>query len=355
MILSIALAFTLGMSSCSGDPDVTYAPSTETISVSQTSLNFSEKGGSTDISVEASHEFVAYSNQNWLSVSPTNSTGKSGNVTIDVAENKTDSTRTGNITITSGGTREIITVTQSAGESIKAPLDGYELAWNDEFDGNALSGDWTFENWPAGQVNNEMQKYVNDADVAQVSDGTLKINLIKDGNEYKSSRLYAHVTTGWKYGYIEARIKLPKGKGTWPAFWMMPVNFNNDWPASGEIDIMEHVGFDENVIHSTIHCTKYNNSGTATETAQRNVSGATSEFHTYGMEWTADYMAFYIDGTKYFTYKNDGTGKDAWPFDAAFYPILNLAYGGQWGGQQGTDDSCLPATMEVDYVRVFQK
>lgn len=199
-----------------------------------------------------------------------------------------------------------------------------------------------------------MQNYVQDDKVAQVGNGTLKINLINDGGTIKSARLYARKNTGWQYGYIEASIKLPKGKGTWPAFWMMPVNFKS-WPGDGEIDIMEEVGYDANVVVSTIHCNKYNNGGTAIESARKSVPTAQSDFHKYAMEWTKDYMTFYVDDEKILTYNNDGSGKDAWPFDAAFYPILNLAWGGAWGGQQGLDESCLPATMEVDYVRVFQK
>lgn len=203
-------------------------------------------------------------------------------------------------------------------------------------------------------VNNELQNYVREDKVAQVSNGTLKINLLDDGGTIKSARLYARESTGWKYGYIEASIKLPKGKGTWPAFWMMPVNWQQ-WPGDGEIDIMESVGYEPDVVVSTIHCTKYNNTGTTIESARRKISNSQTEFHTYGMEWTAEYMTFYVDGEKLLTYRNDGNGKEAWPFDAAFYPILNLAWGGTWGGGQGLDPTCLPATMEVDYVRVFQK
>lgn len=135
---------------------------------------------------------------------------------------------------------------------------------------------------------------------------------------------------------------------------MMPVNFTS-WPGDGEIDIMESVGYDPNVVVSTIHCNKYNNGGTAIESARTSVATAYSEFHKYALEWTADKMVFYVDGKQLLTYNNDGTGKDAWPFDSPFYVILNLAWGGSWGGLQGVDESCLPATMEVDYVRVFQK
>ena len=187
-----------------------------------------------------------------------------------------------------------------------------------------------------------------------VDNGVLSVTARKIGGKIYSGRLYALPAKGWKYGYMEAKMRLPKGKGTWPAFWMMPVDFKS-WPADGEIDIMEHVGFNENVVHSTIHCTKYNNTGTAIESARRMVAGATTGFHIYAMEWTADRMTFLVDGETLLTYRNDGTGRDAWPFDKAFYIIFNLAWGGDWGGQQGVDETALPATMAVDYVRVYQK
>lgn len=236
---------------------------------------------------------------------------------------------------------------------IEAP-EGYSLVWNDEFEGSELSSDWTFEVAGPGFVNNELQSYVKGSDVAEVSNGTLKINLFKDGSDIKSARIYAKRNQGWQYGYFEASIRLPEGKGTWPAFWMMPVNFTT-WPGDGEIDIMESVGYDPNVVVSTIHCNKYNNGGTAIESARRTISNAYTEFHKYALEWTSDKMVFFVDGVKLLTYNNDGTGNDAWPFNAPFYIILNLAWGGSWGGVQGVDESCLPATMEVDYVRVFQK
>ena len=236
---------------------------------------------------------------------------------------------------------------------IEAP-EGYSLVWNDEFEGSELGSDWTFEVAGPGFVNNELQSYVKGSDVAEVSNGTLKINLFKDGSDIKSARIYAKRNQGWQYGYFEASIKLPEGKGTWPAFWMMPVNFTT-WPGDGEIDIMESVGYDPNVVVSTIHCNKYNNGGTAIESARRTISNAYTEFHKYALEWTPERMVFFVDGIKLLTYNNDGTGKDAWPFNAPFYMILNLAWGGDWGGVQGVDESCLPATMEVDYVRVFQK
>ena len=354
MILTSLFAAAISLMACSNETDITYAPQ-QNITITQKSVSMGNNGGSISVEVSSDHEFAAYTNDAWLTVSPTNSTGKTATLTI-TAEPNTGAERTGKVKVWSGGSRDSISVVQSAGqqEDIKCPLSGYELVWNDEFSGSKVGSDWTWEVKPAGWVNNELQNYVQDDKVAQVSNGTLKINLINDGGTIKSARLYARQTTGWQYGYIEASIKLPKGKGTWPAFWMMPVNFKT-WPGDGEIDIMEEVGYDANVVVSTIHCNKYNNGGTAIESARKKVSTAQSEFHKYAMEWTKDYMTFYVDGEKLLTYKNDGTGKDAWPFDAAFYPILNLAWGGVWGGQQGLDESCLPATMEVDYVRVFQK
>ena len=354
MIASTIFAVAMSLSACSNnDTDITYA-SAETITLSTKALTVEKDGGVLSAEVKSSHEFAAYTNDSWLKVSPTNAVGKEATLTITVIEN-TGAERTGKVIVWSGGSRDSILVTQAAGkQNITCPIAGYNLVWNDEFNNNKLGADWTYEVQPAGWVNNELQAYVQEDQVAQVSNGTLKINLLDDNGTIKSARLYARKSTGWKYGYIEASIKLPKGKGTWPAFWMMPVNFTG-WPADGEIDIMEEVGYDPNVVVSTIHCNKYNNGGTAIESARRTVSTAQSDFHVYGMEWTADHMTFYVDGEKLLTYNNDGTGKDAWPFDAAFYPILNLAWGGAWGGLQGVDATCLPATMEVDYVRVFQK
>ncbi|HAT61290.1 MAG TPA: beta-glucanase [Prevotella sp.] len=354
MFLITILAVATGLWSCSSnDTTIGYAPA-ETINVAQSDFHAANVGDTVNTVVISSHEFSAYTNNDWITVSPAYSPGKKDTLTITIAPNKGDA-REGSVIVWSGGSRDSIKISQDAGaEDIKAPLDGYKLVWDDEFSGSSLSSDWTYEVQPAGWVNNELQKYVQDNDVAQVKNGCLNINLMKDGNSIKSARLYAKKATGWTYGYIEARIKLPAGKGTWPAFWMMPVNFKS-WPADGEIDIMEEVGYDPNVVVSTIHCNKYNNTGTATESARETVSTAQSDFHTYGLEWTADYMTFYVDGEKLLTYKNDGSGNDEWPFNKAFYPILNIAWGGTWGGAQGVDESALPAQMQVDYIRVFQK
>lgn len=357
MILSIFFAAAVGLTSCSDERETIYAPDNQQVTLSLTEKNIDAGATTFTVDVATDHEFAAYSTVDWLDVTPKGSVNFNDQLTVTVQENQSYEDRTGQVCVWCGGTRRYVNVNQAGmsrpSTDIEAP-EGYSLVWNDEFDGSELGSDWTFEVAGPGFVNNELQSYVKGNDVAEVSNGTLKINLFKDGNTIKSARIYAKRNQGWKYGYFEASIKLPEGRGTWPAFWMMPVNFKT-WPGDGEIDIMESVGYDPNVVVSTIHCNKYNNGGTAIESARRTISNAYTEFHKYALEWTSDKMVFFVDGIKLLTYNNDGTGKDAWPFNAPFYIILNLAWGGSWGGVQGVDESCLPATMEVDYVRVFQK
>ncbi len=245
---------------------------------------------------------------------------------------------------------------QEGGDSTIQTPDGYELDWNDEFDGITLGTDWVHEVKNAGWVNNEKQNYVDDHDVTVVCDGTLKITCKKENGKIYSGRIYGKKTTGWKYGWVEARIKLPKGKGTWPAFWMMPVNESDGWPTCGEIDIMEEVGYHPNYTSSSIHCYSYNHTKGTQKTAERYTVGAEDDFHVYALEWTENYIQTYVDGIPLLHFDNDGKGnKNTWPFNKEFYVILNLAWGGDWGGAQGVDESALPTTMEVDYVRVYHK
>ena len=363
----LALAMSLCLTSCGGDDDDAPA-SQNTIQLSTATVAVDGAGGSTTVNVTTDHEWGTSVSDTWLTVSPASSVARSATITITAEANPKPQERTATVTLMAGTARATITVRQSAGTyvepTIKCPVEGYELVWNDEFDqGTQLGRDWTHEVQPAGWVNNELQTYVNRMSpsgelVTEVSNGTLKINCFKENGKIYSGRVYAKVNTGWKYGYFEASIKLPKGKGTWPAFWMMPVGNNystNPWPGCGEIDIMEEVGVDANYVSATVHCNKYNNTNTAIEHATVYAATAESEFHVYGCEWTADYLAFYVDGRQILKYQNDGSGRDQWPFTYAFYPILNLAWGGAWGGYKGVDDSALPVTMEVEYVRVFQK
>ncbi len=357
MISILLMTGILYFSGCSDDRETSYAGDNQTVVLSVTEVSLTPEEQSFTVDVTTDHEFTAYTSDDWLSVTPEYTIALDTTLTVTVEENTDTVARNATVTVLCGGTRRSIAVTQSGvtveETEITAP-DGYTLVWNDEFNGTELGGDWTYEIQSAGWVNNELQTYVKDTEVTTVSDGTLKINLIKNGDDVKSARIYAKYKEGWQYGYIEASIKLPTGKGTWPAFWMMPVNYTS-WPDDGEIDIMESVGYNPNVVVSTIHCNKYNNTGTSIESASMSVPTSQTEFHVYALEWTEDELIFYVDGEVLLTYANDGTGTDAWPFDAPFYVILNLAWGGDWGGLNGVDESALPATMEVEYVRVFQR
>lgn len=237
---------------------------------------------------------------------------------------------------------------------------GYHLVWSDEFNGSSLSNDWTHEVQSSGWVNNELQNYVNGKSpegnrVTEVNGGSLHINCFKENGKIYSGRVYAKVNTGWTYGYFEARLKLPTGKGTWPAYWMMPVKYTG-WPGCGEIDIMEEVGCVPNEVSSSIHCSAYNHPNNTQKTKARMLYNAEGEYHIYALEWTEDFIKTYVDGELLFTFMNDGKGDDkTWPFHVAFYPIFNLAWGGNWGGMKGVDETALPVTYSIDYIRVFQK
>ncbi len=342
----------LSFTACGGGEEQGGDQTASTITLSGDKFSVGHEGGTFTVDVKASREWSAFSDNE-------------GKVDVVVAENTLTASRRGTVVVKAGAGRSVITVTQDAAPEIKysdlCPLDGYQLVWQDEFDTDGiLKGDWTYQTARAGWVNHELQTYVEQTSpggstVAECSKGTLKINCFKEGDKVYSGRVYACRNTGWKYGYVEARIKLPKGKGTWPAFWMMPVHFTA-WPDDGEIDIMEEVGYHPNYTSSSIHCKKYYHSIGTQKTKERFCAGAEGEFHVYALEWTADYIRTYVDGKELFYFENDGKGdKQTWPFNTPFYVILNLAWGGDWGGAQGVDESVLPITMEVDYVRVFQK
>jgi beta-glucanase (GH16 family) len=241
-----------------------------------------------------------------------------------------------------------------------APADGWKLAWADEFDGSAIDeSKWSYEVQRPGWVNHELQSYTDHRrENARVEDGHLVIEGRRDnfnGSEYSSARLKTQGKASWAYGKVEARIQLPGGSGTWPAFWMMPDDQSRGWPACGEIDIMEEVGYDPDSIHATTHSQAYNWKSNNQRTAATTVSGVTGGYHTYALEWFPDHIDMFVDGRKYYTSPNDNTGDDAWPFHKNFHVILNLAIGGDWGAAKGVDPSIWPRQMLVDYVRVYQR
>lgn len=337
----------------SGKSDISIVVTQESaMQVSRTELYSSAKGDSQTLTVTVNRDWNVISNDSWIKVYKLDNTS----FTVTADENTTQESRKGSITVISGDESVTIIVKQESQEEseYKAP-DGYKLVWHDEFNSTTLGDDWTYELHPSRWVNSELQEYVKSDETCFLSEGTLKLRCLQNSDDkIQSARLNICRNTGWQYGYFEASIKMPAGKGTWPAFWMMPVNYVS-WPADGEIDIMEYVGKDPHTIYSTIHCNKYNNTGTSIESGNVTVSTAETEFHKYALEWTEKYMTFMVDDQTILTYRNDGTGTDAWPFDAPFYIILNNAFGGTWGGASGVDYSCLPSTFEIDYVRVFQK
>ena len=363
MLCTLLLSLTVALWGCGGDGKDEPKPAV-TITVSQESISVPAGGGEYTVNVTITgKEWGAYTNnQDFISFDTKNTLSQSGSVTITVAANPLTEVRKGEVIIQSGAARKTITITQEAAEESPyyAP-EGYKLVWHDEFDkGSELNGDdWRHEVQNSGWVNHELQNYVNHKTpegrlVTEIRDGKLRITALKENGKIYSGRVYAKDKQGWKYGYIEASIKLPKGKGTWPAFWMMPVNFHS-WPADGEIDIMEEVGYHPDYVSSSLHANAHVHSNGTQVTHEMYCKGAEGEFHTYAIEWTAQNITTYVDGKVQLSYNNRGLGRDDWPYDDPFYIIFNLAWGGDWGGAQGVDESALPVTMEVDYVRVFQK
>jgi len=229
-------------------------------------------------------------------------------------------------------------------------------AWTDEFstDGAPDANKWGYDIGGNGWGNNELEYYTNGLNTS-VSGGVLKIIAKKEtysGRDYTSSRMVTKNKADWLYGRFEIKAKLPKGRGTWPAIWMLPTdNAYGGWPNSGEIDIMEHVGFDLNNVHFTLHAASFN--GANGKGAAKNISGATDDFHLYRLDWAPYGIRGYFDNEKVFEYLNPGAGSVTWPYDKKFHMLLNIAVGGNWGGAQGVDDTIFPATMEIDYVRYY--
>ena len=174
--------------------------------------------------------------------------------------------------------------------------------------------------------------------------------------EYTSASLVTLGKQSFLYSRIEVRAKLPTGKGAWPAIWMLGTNMRQvGWPACGEIDIMENVGFDPNMIHANIHTQLYNHTRGTGKGNSIEVDKPYETFHIYAIEWFEDHIDFFVDDNKYFTFKNEGTGNATWPYDKEHYLILNLAIGGEWGAQHGIDDSIFPQKYYVDYVRAYKQ
>jgi beta-glucanase (GH16 family) len=233
-------------------------------------------------------------------------------------------------------------------------------SWSDEFDYTGLpaTAKWDYDLGGSGWGNNEKQNYTNSINNASVADGKLTITARKEssnGMNYSSARLVTRNKLDVLYGRIEVKAKLPTGKGTWPAIWMLPTDFAyGGWPKSGEIDIMEHVGYDQNTVHFTTHTEAYYFKINTQKTATKVIPTASTEFHTYRVDWTPYAIRGYFDDVKVFEFANEGKTYKEWPFDKRFHLLLNVAVGGDWGGAQGIDDNIFPQSLVVDYVRYYK-
>ena len=260
-----------------------------------------------------------------------------------------------------------------------AVADNWNLVWSDEFDADGApdSERWNLEEWPARVVNDEDQAYTSRPRNARVENGHLVIEAHKEDYEnamFTSARLQSQGKGDFLYGRFEVRAKLPRGMGTWPAIWMLPsdpftyaTTCSDDpdwqgsadcdaWPNSGEMDIMEHVGYQMGHVHGTVH-TKANYWAVWQQRKGRILlDDVDTAFHDYVLEWSPERVDVFVDNTLYFTYINEGTGWEAWPFDRPFHIILNIAVGGMWGrAGGGIDDGVFPQRMLIDYVRVFER
>ena len=235
-----------------------------------------------------------------------------------------------------------------------------KLVWSDEFEVNGLpdSTKWSYDVGGDGWGNNELEYYTrNRRENARVDSGMLIIEARKEdfeGMKYTSARLVSKGKGDWTYGRFEIRARLPKGVGTWPAIWMLGSTTPLEWPDDGEIDIMEHVGFNQGQVHASVHTKKYYHSIGTQKTAITQVPDCSDSFHVYKLEWDKETITMFIDDRPYFKFRNEHTGKDAWPFDKPCHLLLNIAVGGNWGGQKGVDETIWPQKMEIDYVRVYK-
>lgn len=240
------------------------------------------------------------------------------------------------------------------------------LVWSDEFNYSGLpdSTKWGYDLGDGcpdncGWGNNELQFYsANRLENARVENGHLVIEARREkmgAKDYTSTRLVSRNKGDWTYGRIEVRAQLPNGRGVWPAIWMLPTDWAyGNWPASGEIDIMENVGYLPDSIFGTVHTTRFNHIMGTQKTKGLSSSTLSSAFHEYSIEWDAEKIDFLFDGQKYLTFQNLHEGSPAWPFDRKFHLLLNIAVGGNWGGKMGVDPTVWPQKMLIDYVRVYQ-
>ena len=233
----------------------------------------------------------------------------------------------------------------------------WDLVWSEEFEytGSPVTESWGYE---IGYIrNNELQYYTDNPDNVRVEEGLCIITARLEGEDsITSASINTRDKKDFLYGRIEVRARIPSALGSWPAIWMLGTNRSElGWPACGEIDIMEHVGYDPDFIHANIHTEAYNHTLGTNKGNMIEIKDPWSDFHVYAVEWFEDHMDFFLDDSLYFSFENDLEGNhDTWPFDKPHYLLLNLAYGGMWGGNMGVDTTLLPLEYKIDYVRYYK-
>ena len=277
----------------------------------------------------------------------------------------TSSTSVPETTTTSSTTTSSTTPIELPEPMPPAPPDGYELVWSDEFEGDEIdTAKWTYDIGGWGWGNGEAQYYTDRPENARVEQGLLIIEARQEQFEesyYTSARMLTQGLAEFQYGIFEARIKVPEGAGTWPAFWMLGADFGRDdldpiesnWPDVGEIDVMEHVGREPNLIFGTVHGPGYAGAGSLGKWNPQDEPIA-DEFHTYAVEWDETGIRWFYDDEEYWFIGPEGVGDREWVFDAPFFMILNLALGGNLPGPIGISTE-FPLYTYVDYVRVYQR
>ncbi len=233
-----------------------------------------------------------------------------------------------------------------------------QLVMEENFDTNGAPNSliWGYDIGGNGWGNNELQYYTDRPENIVVENGVLKITARQEsymGSGFTSARILTKGKFQQKYGRIEARIKLPWGKGLWPAFWMLGADIDtNSWPACGEIDIMEYLGNDPTTVLGTVHGPGYSGGESISKSYSLTNSRFDTDFHVFGIEWGEDYINYYVDDVLYNQVKReDVTGE--WVFNKPFFIILNMAVGGNLPGSPN-QDTVFPQEMLVDYVRVYQ-
>jgi beta-glucanase (GH16 family) len=264
---------------------------------------------------------------------------------------------TGVATIKNDDSKAVFT---DAGYDAPASYPGYSLAWSDEFNGTSLDPSvWTFETGVgnSGWGNNELEYYTERSENLSLQNGKLVIHALKENYgscAYTSARIKTQGKKEVKYGRIDIRAILPKGKGVWPALWMLGSNIGSvGWPASGEIDIMELLGQDPAKVYATLHYGTSSSHGQKGNSYILSSGSFADQFHVFSLEWKQDQMKFYVDNNLFGTINKEDIGSYSYPFNAPFFFIFNVAVGGNWPGSPDAT-TYLPQWMIVDYVRVYQ-